>query len=663
VSFVSFVVKPPAGTTRRTLDAAAATLLYTAITIGFTWPLARGLARDVPGDFGDPLLNSWIVSWGATHLGRGWWNANIFHPHPLSLGYSEHLLPQALQALPIYVLTRNPILGYNLLFLSTFVLSALGMFLFVREMTGHRDAAFVAGIAYAFAPYRVTSLPHLQVLSAQWMPFALYAFRRYFESHDQNTGNHGEHRARRDFFSPAYLAVLGGSVAWIAQNLSCGYYLFFFSPIVIAYLIWEITTRVLWRDRRVVLTIAATSAAVAVVTIMLTFPYIELRRLGFNPRSLDETARFSADVYAYLTADPNLRIWGSIFNLWPHSEGALFPGLTVTLLAALSVWSSLRALRSLRLPVFAIVGSAVVLIALLFGWSIRLPGLKVASFPRALAMATIACAVAVIASPRARAGIRQWLATPVGLFATVTLFAIVMSWGPSIYAKGRPVASTNLYALFYEFVPGFDGLRVPARFAMVTTFALAVLAGCGTTTMVRGASRRGISIAAAAFILVESFAVPIPLNQNSVQYAQPGLAPLPASVWPVPDVYRAVAALPANAAIIELPLGEPAFDVRYMFYSTTHWRRLVNGYSGGGPAEYEQLDQRLRDALTRPEPAWQALIAAQPTHAIVHEAFYAGDRGRLTSDWLQAHGARETANFGSDRIFQIPEGINLDTTR
>ena len=48
-------------------------------------------------------------------------------------------------------------------------------------------------------------------------------------------------------------------------------------------------------------------------------------RLGFSPRSLAETRRFSADVYAYFTADPNLRLWGSIAQAWPKSEGLLFP--------------------------------------------------------------------------------------------------------------------------------------------------------------------------------------------------------------------------------------------------------------------------------------------------------------------------------------------------
>ena len=35
-----------------------------------TWPLALGLARDVPGDLGDSLLNMWILGWGAEHCPR-----------------------------------------------------------------------------------------------------------------------------------------------------------------------------------------------------------------------------------------------------------------------------------------------------------------------------------------------------------------------------------------------------------------------------------------------------------------------------------------------------------------------------------------------------------------------------------------------------------------
>src|SRR5258705_12663678 len=56
------------------------------------------------------------------------------------------------------------------------------------------------------------------------MPFAFYAFRRYFDT--------GRRRA-----------LAGAAAAVIAENLSCGYYLLYFSPFVAAYVLWEI-----WRS-------------------------------------------------------------------------------------------------------------------------------------------------------------------------------------------------------------------------------------------------------------------------------------------------------------------------------------------------------------------------------------------------------------------------------
>jgi hypothetical protein len=618
-----------------------------------TWPLAAGLTRDIPGDFGDPLFNSWVISWDATHLGRGWWSANIFAPHPLSLAYSEHLLPQALQLLPVYAATKNPILCYNLLFLSTFALSGLGMFFLGRELTGSAAAGFVAGLAFAFAPYRIASIPHLQVLSSAWMPFVLFGLRRHFA-----TGR--------------LLPLGGAALAWIAQNLSCGYYLFFFSPIVVLYIAWELTRRALWKDAGTLMRVGVALVLVLAVTVPFLLPYLELRRLGFNPRSLAETRRFSADVYAYVTADPNLRIWGLLARAWPKAEGLLFPGLTIVVLAAIGLVSKEEtaetaenvekrfSLRSLRSPRFllALVMLAVV-VALLLGFSIRLPGIKITSLSRALAVCAIAGAALLTASRDARAGARRWLLSSAGIFGAIVLFAFVMSFGPEIRAMGRQVTTTSLYAVFYAAVPGFDGLRVPARFATIMTLGLAALAALGVAAIDRRHQRR-IAAIAAILILLEALAVPIPINQHSADYKQPGLAPLPGSVAigsAAPAVYRFAAQLPASAVLIEFPLGEPAFDIRYMFYSTLHWRRLVNGYSGGAPPEYETLTESLKDLATRPDRAWQAIAGSTATHAIVHEASYLEDGGARMSNWLRARGATEVASFGTDRVFVIPSPL------
>jgi hypothetical protein len=631
-------------------SAGFAFLLYAALTIAMTWPLAAGLTRDIPGDFGDPLFTSWVLSWDATHLGRGWWSANIFAPHPLSLAYSEHFLPQAIQAFPVYAVTRNPILCYNLLFLSTFAFSGLGMFLLGAELTGSIAAGMVAGLAFAFAPYRIANIPHLQVLSSAWMPFVLFGLHRHFA-----TG-----RIR---------PLAGATAAWLVQNLSCGYYLLFFTPIVILYIAWELTRRRLWSDRRTLIHTGLAIVMVLAATAPFLMPYVELRRLGFDPRSLIEIRRFSADVYAYFTADPNLRLWGPIAQAWPKSEGLLFPGVTIVLLAAIGLRYEEEtaesaetakprfALRFLRSPRFLLLVAAAVLVAtLLLGFSIRLPGIKITSLSRTLLVCAAAAATMLTVSRESRDAARRWLLSYAGIFSAITLFAFVMSLGPDMHARGRIVAPANLYALFVDLVPGFDGVRVPARYAMIVTLGLAALVALGVRAVDR--RRRGrTSAVAGALILLEAIAVPIPINQHSTEYNQAGLAPLPASVAigsAAPEVYRFVAQLPAAAVLIELPLGEPAFDVRYMLYSTGHWRRLVNGYSGGAPQDYQALTESLKDVATRPDRAWQAISASTATHVIVHEASYANDGGRRLSDWLRTRGAREIAAFGPDRVFLIP---------
>ena len=109
--------------------------LYVLLALVMTWPLLRGVARDVPGDLGDSLLNLWILGWNAEYLPRlatgqmslhDFWNAIVFDPAPLAVGFSGHLGGGGLQILPVYYLTGNLFLAYNVLFLSAVVLSGGG---------------------------------------------------------------------------------------------------------------------------------------------------------------------------------------------------------------------------------------------------------------------------------------------------------------------------------------------------------------------------------------------------------------------------------------------------------------------------------------------------------------------------------------------------------
>ena len=107
-----------------------------------------------------------------------WWHGNIFHPAPFALGYSETLVVPALMGWPVYAATGNIILTYNVLFVGAFVLSGLFAFLFVREITGHAKAAWLAGLLFAFAPTRFDHGSHLQAQFACWMPLVLWQVER-----------------------------------------------------------------------------------------------------------------------------------------------------------------------------------------------------------------------------------------------------------------------------------------------------------------------------------------------------------------------------------------------------------------------------------------------------------------------------------------------------
>ncbi|HKY23202.1 MAG TPA: hypothetical protein VJM31_18445 [Vicinamibacterales bacterium] len=647
----------------------AAASLYLAIALAFTWPLAAGLTRDIPWDLGDSLLNAWILAWDADHLLRflsgdfgalrGFWNANIFHPERLTLAYSEHLFAQAVQILPVYALTGNIILAYNLLFLSTFVLSGLGAFLFVREVTGSARAGFVAGTIYAFAPYRVPQFAHLQVISSQWMPFALYGLRRHFDAYTYG-------RSTR-------LPLIGAGTALVAQNLSNGYFVFYFSPFVAAYAVFEIATRKLWRDTRVWGVMAATAAAVTLLTLPFLWPYLELRRLGSPARTLAEVLTYSADVYSYWTAPPESHMWGRTMRAFPKPEGDLFPTLTALALAAVGVaacarsaWktsrdsvTSVRGLNGFVYLLLGILAAYAVLLLLVFtGSRIDRIGplpISVRGIGRPSLVLALVLILLLAVSPRARLFARAWLGT-VAMFAALSVAAaFVLSLGPHIRTAGRLIGETGPYSLLYAHVPGFDGLRVPARYAMIAMLFLATTAGFGAAVIERRFRRGGaITALLAVLVLSESYAAPIIINGSAAEGGYLAPPPRVYTGTEIPSVYRFLKTLPApGTVLVEFPFGEWGYEVRYMFYSTNHWHPLLNGYSGMFPLSYNLRGVLLRHPLESPDLAWKTLLEDGATHAVVHHRLYKDGEAVAISQWLAEHGAKPIAEFDGDAVFSL----------
>ena len=103
----------------------------------------------------------------------------MFYPATGVLAFSEHLLGLVPIAAPIIALTHQPLIGHNVAFIATFVLSALGAHFLAYTMTRRHDVSAVAAVAFAFAPYRLPQTPHIQVLASYWTPVCLAALHRY----------------------------------------------------------------------------------------------------------------------------------------------------------------------------------------------------------------------------------------------------------------------------------------------------------------------------------------------------------------------------------------------------------------------------------------------------------------------------------------------------
>jgi hypothetical protein len=284
-----------------------------------------------------------------------------------------------------------------------------------------------------------------------------------------------------------------------------------------------------------------------------------------------------------------------------------------------------------------------------------LPGLRIRSLTRPAVLFLVSMAVVVALSARARALIRDAVAAPALMAAAGGFVACWLSLGPTPTTLGQPLDGLGLYGWLYRLVPGFDGLRAPARFAMIVALVLAVLAGLGVAELRRRGWRGWLVPAASVALLAESTAAPLVLNDVWRDY---GLRSPPRRLLlgeETPPIYTEVETLPADAVLAELPFGSEPSELRYMLYTLEHGRRIVNGFSGAFPPRYLALRARLAEPLADPERAWTALAASGATHVIVHQgAWWRRGVGRKVSSWIEGHGGRRVAEVDDEVLFALP---------
>ena len=534
--------------------------VFVLVAMAFTFPLILRGGSAFPHDAGDPALNTWLLWWSTTRLplSTDWWNAAMFYPSRNVMALSELLIGLLPITAPVQWVTGNPLLAYNVAFFLSFPLCGLAAYLLALELTGRRDVSILAGLVFAFGPYRMNELSHLQMLSYYWAPVALWALHRYLR----------DPRVQ-------WLVVFAG--AWLMQSLSNGYALFHLSVLIVLWLIWFV------RDiRRMVPILMAWGGALLVMSPAL----LEYRtaHVQFHlARDINEVQQFSTDLAGFLSAPPELALWGG--RLLPSQYGtAMFPGITVAILLIAGVAYAIRHRRpstpnrSTLRRFLAVVSGVCVLIALsalIVGpWSIG-PVLTVSNFHKPFSLAVLFGLLWFGLGDRWR---RVWReASIIAFYVLAAAVMYLLALGPSPTFLGRQILYEPPYAWLMR-LPGFDVLRVPARFGMPALLCQAVIVALiAARWLSANTPRRRLALTVIGIGLLADGWVFMPLIAAPTASAAP------------------FEALKANGAraVIELPVGEAIVDFPAMYHSMAHRLPVANGFSGFAPPHYLPLVQAV----------------------------------------------------------------------
>jgi hypothetical protein len=584
-------------------------LSFVGLTFVMTWPWITHL-RDAASDAGDPYLNSWILWWDyhqTFHSPLNLFHANIFYPYRYTLAFSEHNYGIALLFFPLFALGLRPLTIHGLATLLGFALSGYGMFRLTRTLTGHTGAAWIAGIVFAFLPFRFGQLPHLNYLSAGWIPLLLEALVLFVRD-----------RSRK------HAAWLG--IAFLMNGLSCvHWFVLSLIPLGLSFFILIIRAGA-WKDwalwRRGMVAVGLASLGL----LPFLIPYTRAAELYGFVRNPEETLFYSARPIDWLVGEHRSKVWNKLNMAIRGPERALFPGVLPPLLALAAFFlvepasvgfeSGRRLLKKIVWFFDAVAIVCAILIIRISGYGV----LKVRIFgyyliemynasPIFVALVTVLAIRILIAYPevfrRARepnilASLRSSRRSEGFWIAVIwTVVGFLGSLGMNFY----------FHQFLYQYVSVFRSIRVPARWAMICFVGLALLAGMGAREFSgRVANRlklRPIVIYAviAVAVLAEQWVAPLNLIHGAVD----------------PDALTLRLKQTSMAGgIVELPTTIGKDDnYLYTLRAADHGKPLVTAVSGFGPPLPAEI-QSLTHEVEIPERFIDLLESIPCSYLVVH---------------------------------------------
>ena len=180
------------------------------------------------------------------------------------------------------------------------------------------------------------------------------------------------------------------------------------------------------------------------------------------------------------------------------------------------------------------------------------------------------------------------------------------------------------YRVFYDLVPGFRAIRVPARLGCWRWWgwvgwrgwaSISSGVGGGPGWLAGGTRRVGWLDRR---LVVGALAVAVVLLGLGVESLTRMQLPDPPPTSNPPPAYAWISAHPAPT--LELPMGDgPVASAWPNFWSMFHWNQVVNGYSGIVPPTYYPFRERMRTFPTGDTVALLQGIGVQ--NVILHADF------------------------------------------
>jgi hypothetical protein len=327
----------------------ASLMLFAALAIVQTWPLASDPATLSRNDNGDTVLNEWTLAWIAHQAPRAplrLYDANIFYPERDTLAYSEAMIVQAAMAAPMLWLGASPVFAYNLVLLAGFALTAWTACLVVARWTDDWAAGVLSGILMGFNAHTISRLPHLQAQHGEFLPLALFALDGLLRE-------------------PRVGTAVRLALWFVLQSLTSVYLLVFTAFGLAAGVLTRSET---WKaDRLRSILLAAGVASLALAPFLV--PYWRAYSDQGLTRTLADARLYSASWADYLTTPGRLHGESWSYRFASASTTALFPGIAAVSLTALAIASRI-AFRDRRARLCLAVGACGFLLS--FGPS--LPG-------------------------------------------------------------------------------------------------------------------------------------------------------------------------------------------------------------------------------------------------------------------------------------------------